>query len=150
MSTESPESSEWTVEVTGGKSGLEQQVAVAAGHSFVADEPEAVGGKNLGPSPYDLLLAALATCTSMTLRMYADRKQWPLEGVRVRVRHRRVHAEDCRDCEQKDGFVTEIEREVGLDGPLDADQRTRLLEIANKCPVHRTLENEIKIRTHLV
>ncbi len=121
----------------------------AAGHTLLADEPESVGGENAGPSPYDLLAAALGACTVMTLRMYADQKQWPLEEVAARITHRKIHAADCADCETQAGKVDEFQRELSLRGVLDATQRERLLEIANRCPVHRTLESEIKIRTRL-
>ena len=117
----------------------------ASGHAFKADEPVAAGG----PGPYDLLLAALGACTGMTLRLYADRKGWPLERVEVKLRHDRIHAEDCADCETRVGLVDRIEREIALRGPLDAEQRARLLEIADKCPVHRTLRSEIRIETRL-
>ncbi|MGB5347371.1 MAG: alpha/beta fold hydrolase [Woeseia sp.] len=123
---------------------------VAAGdHALVADEPLDVGGSNLGPTPYDLLSAALATCTSMTLKMYASRKKLDLKSTTVRVRHGKVHATDCADCETADGKIDEFRRELCFDGNLDADVRARLLEIADKCPVHRTLHGEIKVRSEL-
>ncbi|MPZ61042.1 MAG: OsmC family peroxiredoxin [Propionibacteriales bacterium] len=100
-----------------------------------------------GPTPYDLLLAALGTCTSMTVRMYADRKGWPLDHVSVALRHSRTHAEDCADCETQAGMVDHIERQISPEGALGDDQRQRLLEIANKCPVHRTLQSEVSIDT---
>jgi putative redox protein len=134
------------VVVEGSARGFAQQVTVG-GHRLVADEPLAVGGTDTGPGPYDLLLAALGACTSMTVALYARRKQWPLESVRVRLRHERIHAADCADCETKQGMLDRIERDVELAGPLDAEQRARLIEIANKCPVHRTLTSEIVIRT---
>jgi len=137
------------VSVTGGPDGLRQQVR-AGRHWLVADEPESVpGGADLGPNPYDFLLAALGTCTAMTLRMYADRKGWPLEGVEVTLSHERIHAEDCGDCESKSGRIAEIRRRIALTGELEEDQRARLLEIADRCPVHRTLTSEIKIRSSL-
>jgi putative redox protein len=137
-----------TVVVEG--AGTLQQHVTAGPHAWLADEPPDVGGLDTGPSPYDLLLASLGTCTSMTLRMYASKKSWPLESVRVTLTHGRVHAKDCADCEKDGGLVDEITRALELRGPLDEDQRARLLEIADRCPVHRTLENEIKIRTTLV
>ncbi len=118
-------------------------------HRLVADEPESVGGGDEGPTPYDLLNAALGACTSMTLRMYADRKKLPLEGVKVRLRHSKVHAADCAECETKTGKVDRIEREIELLGPLTDDQRSRLLQIADKCPVHRTLHNELTVVSRL-
>lgn len=120
---------------------------LSGSHRILADEPRSVGGADQGPSPYDLLLAALGACTVMTLRMYADRKQWPLEGVSVDLRQERIHARDCEDCESKDGMVTRITREITLKGDLDSAQRERLMEIADKCPVHRTLSAEIHIVT---
>jgi putative redox protein len=133
-----------SVTVTGTAVGFVQDI-VAGQHLFTADEPVAVGGSDRGPSPYDLLLAALGSCTSMTLAMYARRKQWPLRSVRVTLRHSRIHAQDCADCETTEGKITLIERELELDGDLDDDQRARLAEIADKCPVAKTLKGEIKI-----
>lgn len=122
------------------------QRIVAGGHVFAADEPAPVGA-DTGPDPYALLLASLGACTSMTVRMYAQRKQWPLTKVTVWLRHSRIYAGDCTDCETKEGRIDRIERVIGLDGDLDDDQRRRLLDIANKCPVHRTLRSEITIET---
>jgi putative redox protein len=113
----------------------------------MADEPVQVGGMDSGPGPYDLLLAGLGACTAMTLRLYAERKQLPLRRTQVRLRHDKIHAADCADCETKEGMVDRIERAITLEGDLDAGQRARLMEIADKCPVHRTLESEIDIRT---
>ena len=123
---------------------------IAAGpHRLRADEPPEVGGEDTGPGPYDLVLAGLGACTSMTVRLYAERKKWPLEGVKVNLRHDRIHAEDCADCETKAGKIDRIARRLFLEGPLEAEQRSKLLEIADKCPVHRTLTSEIKITTEL-
>ena len=116
-------------------------------HAWLADEPKAVGGANLGPDPYEHLLAALGTCTSMTIRMYANRKGWPLEDISIDLRHSREHASDCEDCEGGGAKIDVITRFIALHGPLDAEQRQRLLEIADRCPVHRTLENDIRIDT---
>lgn len=118
-------------------------------HALVADEPVAVGGTDLGPNPYDLLLAALGACTAMTLRMYANHKHWPLERVEVTLQHRKIHAVDCAHCEDKTGKIDRIERTLHLTGALDPVQRERLLQIADRCPVHRTLEGEKEIVTHL-
>jgi putative redox protein len=119
----------------------------ANGHDLVADEPPALGGSDAGPTPYDYLLTALGSCTAITVRMYADRKGWPLETVTVRVEHGRIHAKDCEECETKSGRIDRIELELELEGPLDAEQRDRLREIADKCPVKRTLGSEMLIET---
>ena len=121
----------------------------AGGHALRADEPVDAGGTGSGPGPYDLLLSALGACTGMTLRLYADRKGWPLERIDVTLRHDRIHAGDCAECETKTGLLDRIEREITLHGPLDDEQRRKLLEIADKCPVHRTLKSEILIVTSL-
>jgi putative redox protein len=133
------------VRETGG--GKFQQEIVSGAHRLLADEPVAVGGLDSGLSPYNLLLAALGACTAMTLRLYADHKKLPLERVTVRLTHNKIHATDCENCETKDGMLDRIDRNITLEGALDADQRKRLLEIADKCPVHRTLESEIETRT---
>ncbi|PQJ35857.1 osmotically inducible protein C [Salinibacter sp. 10B] len=128
----------------------EYRTEIRAGqHSLVADEPEDVGGGDEGPTPYDYLLAALGSCTGMTLRMYADRKGWPLEEACVRLSHEKVHADDCEHCDQAEGKVDRIEREIDVKGDLTQEQRQRLLEIANKCPVHRTLHSEIDVQSSL-
>jgi len=131
-----------------GDKGFATALQVGA-HALVADEPADVGGTELGPNPYDYLLCGLGACTAMTLRMYADRKQLPLEAVEVRLDHQKIHARDCEDCEGDSGRIDVIERVVTLTGPLDDAQRTRLLAIADRCPVHRTLESEVKVRTRL-
>jgi putative redox protein len=138
----------WVV-VDGDAGGFAQQIT-AGPHRLVADEPASAGGTETGATPYDLLLAALGTCTSMTVAMYARRKQWPLQHVSVRLRHSRAHAQDCATCESTEARVSLIEREIELQGTLDADQRARLLDIANKCPVHRTLTAVTTITTTLV
>ncbi len=138
---------EWIV-VQGAASGFAQDI-MAGAHRLRSDEPPAVGGTDSGPNPYDLLLAALGSCTSMTIAMYARRKQWPLESVTVRLRQSKIHAEDCADCETRIGMIDRIEREIAFTGSLDDVQRSKLLEIADKCPVHRTLKSEIDIRTRL-
>src|SRR6186713_2348563 len=134
------------VVVRGAATGFAQEL-IAGSHQGVSDEPASVGGTDRGPTPYDLLLAGLGSCTSMTIAMYARRKQWPLERVTVRLRHSRVHAEDCAACEKRPAKLTLIERDIELEGSLDDEQRERLLEIANRCPVHRTLTSQIDIRT---
>ena len=124
--------------------------AIRAGHHrLLADEPVALGGNDAGPSPYDLLLAALGACTSMTLRLYAKQKQWPLEAIEVRLTHDKIHASDCAECETREGRIDRIERDIRITGALDETQRQRLLEIANRCPVHRTLHSEVIIPTRL-
>ena len=137
------------VRVTETREGRFTQHILAGKHVLRADEPAAAGGDDSGPGPYDLLLAGLGACTSMTVRMYADQKKWPLERVRVDLRHEKVHATDCAECETRDGKIDRIERVLVLEGDLDDAQRQRLLEIASKCPVHRTLHSEIWIPTSL-
>lgn len=122
---------------------------LVAGHKLVADEPVEAGGSDLGPSPYDLLAAALASCTTMTLKMYATRKELAMRSVTVTVTHEKVHAKDCADCESPSGRIDEFQRVLTIEGDLDDAQRQRLLEIADRCPVHRTLHAEIKVRTTL-
>jgi putative redox protein len=122
---------------------------MAEGHRMVADEPVSMGGTNLGPAPYDYLMAGLGACTAMTLRMYSDRKEWPLDGVTVKLKHQKIHAADCETCETKEGKLDQIEREIELAGGLDDQQKQRLIQIADRCPVHRTLHSEIVIKTEL-
>jgi uncharacterized OsmC-like protein/alpha/beta superfamily hydrolase len=140
---------EGEVLVTGGASGFAQDI-VAHRHRLTADEPQEQGGTDTGPTPYDLLLSALGACTSMTLRLYANLKKLPLEGVRVTLRHAKVHAVDCAHCESQTGKIDRIERQIEVIGPLSEEQRLRLLEIADKCPVHRTLTSEVEIVSRLV
>ena len=136
------------VVVRGAADGFVQEI-IAGSHHLRSDEPASAGGTDTGPTPYDLLLAALGACTSMTMAMYARRKKWPLERVTVRLRHSRVHAEDCASCETQDSRLTVIDREIAVEGSLDDDQRARLVAIANRCPVHLTLSSRIDIRTTL-
>jgi putative redox protein len=127
------------------------QNTVAIGpHHLLADEPRAAGGDDSGPGPYDFLLTALGACKSMTMRLYADRKSFPLERATVTLNHSKIYAKDCAECETRDGMLDQIEVAIGLEGPLDADQRRRIHEIADKCPVHRTLTSEIRIVTRAV
>jgi putative redox protein len=143
------ETSPREVVVQGGSQGFVQQVVIGD-YRFEVDEPAELGGTGKGPSPYDLVISALGACTSMTVSLYARRKHWPLQGVTVRLRHSKIHAVDCADCDTKEGMLDGIERDVELHGDLTTEQRARLLEIANKCPVHKTLTSEIHIRTRLV
>jgi uncharacterized OsmC-like protein len=122
----------------------------ANSYALVADEPASVGGTGSGPTPYDYLLAALGSCTAITLRMYADRKRWPLESVTVRLSHKKVHVRDCGECETKDRKIDLIGLELEFGGSLDESQRRRLLAIAERCPVHRTLESGVMMETSLV
>ena len=142
------EAREGVVIVRGAGTGFAQEI-IAGPHQFASDEPTSVGGTDSGPTPYDLLLAGLGSCTSMTIAMYARRKQWALEGVTVRLRHSRVHAEDCADCETRQATLTLIERDIELEGVLDEEQRAQLLAIANRCPVHLTLTSQVSIKTRL-
>ena len=134
-----------TVRETGG--GKFQQEIMSGPHRFLADEPVSVGGLDSGPGPYDLLLASLGACTSMTVRLYAERKALPLERVTVRLTHNKIHAEDCENCETRTGMIDRIDRNITFEGDLDAETRKRLMEIADRCPVHRTLKSENDIRT---
>jgi uncharacterized OsmC-like protein/fermentation-respiration switch protein FrsA (DUF1100 family) len=129
-------------------SKFQQSVSVGP-HRLVADEPVAAGGEDTGPGPYDFLLAGLGACTSMTMRLYADRKSLPLERTTVTLSHSKIHAQDCAECETREGMLDQIDRVIAMEGPLDVEQRKRLMEIADKCPVHRTLTSEIRIVTEL-
>lgn len=140
--------SEGTVVVTETSAGGFTRQISAGHHHLLADEPPPVGD-DAGPTPYDLLLAALGACKSMTVRMYADRKQWPLDQIRVTLRHSRIHAKDCADCETVNGHIDQIDCDVELTGNLDDAQRQRLLYIAERCPVHQTLTSEVRITTTL-
>lgn len=147
--SESVTTEQGIVTVTIGEKGFASEVS-AGGHTLAADEPVSLGGEDTGPSPYDLLLSALGSCKAMTMRMYADRKGWFLGGAEITLRHKRVHAADCADCDTKQGKIDRIEVKIALKGDLTADQRDRLLEIADMCPVHRTLTSETKIVSALV
>lgn len=143
-----PEPGDIRVTTYTGKMGFRTEI-IANGHRLVADEPVAAGGANSGPTPYDLLTAALGACTGMTLRMYADHKKLPLDAAVVRLTHRKMHAEDCQDCEDPKSRIDYIEREIELQGDLDRPTRERMLEIAGRCPVHRTLESRSKVVSKL-
>ena len=138
-----------SVVVRGGAAGFAQEVVVGS-HRMAADEPVSVGGTDTGPSPYDFLVAALGAFTSITVGMYARRKGWPLQEVAVNLRHSKIHASDCAECGTREGILDRIELDLHLSGSLTNEQRSKLLEIANKCPVHRTLTSEIVITTRAV
>lgn len=146
-SSQTEDSGSRSVVVRETRRGKFQQTVTVGPHRLTADEPSAAGGDDTGPGPYDFLLAALGACTSMTLRLYADRKALPLDRVAVTLRHGRIHAEDCTECETKTGMIDRIEREITMDGALDPEQRGKLMDIADKCPVHRTLTSEVRIVT---
>ena len=134
--------------VEGDAAGFAQQITAGV-HELSADESVAFGGTHTGPDPYQLLLAALGACTSMTVAMYARRKQWPLARVRVQLARSKIWAQDCAECETKDAKLDRIDRVISLEGDLTPEQRQRLMEIADKCPVHRTLTSEVKIVSRL-
>ena len=134
---------ESTVRVRG-SGGLAQEIEIGA-HRLRADEPISAGGTDTGPTPYQLLLAALGSCISMTVALYARRKGWPLEGVEVRLGHEKIHATDCAECETHEGFLDRITKRITLHGPLDAEQRQRLSDIAERCPVQRTIQREVVV-----
>ena len=136
-----------SVVVTDAGTGRYTQSITAGRHLLTADEPVSIGGADAGPNPYELLLAALGACTSMTMRMYAERKGLPLLRTTVRLRHDRVHAQDCAQTEQEVGMLSRIRREIDIEGSLNDQDRRRLVEIADRCPVHRTLNSEIVLET---
>ena len=143
-----PSSTQTSVVIRGTGSAFAQEI-VAGQHRLKADEPLSAGGTETGPTPYELLLAALGACTAMTVTMYARRKNWPLDAIVVRLSHSKIHAEDCFDCRTEAGFIDRIDREIELSGSLSPDECLKLFEIAEKCPVHRTLTSEIDIRSSL-
>lgn len=143
--TDSTKTSPPDVIVRGNATSFLQDI-VAGAHRMQGDEPVDVGGGNAAPGPYDYLLIALGTCTSMTIGLYARRKKLPLEDITVSLRHSRIHARDCEECETKEGLLDRIDLDVQLTGPLTPEQHSKLMEIAGKCPVHRTLKSEIDIR----
>ena len=131
--------------VVSSKTNLQHEVRYGDGRTFITDEPRAAGGDDAGPDPYTLLLGALGSCISMTVQLYARRKQWPVETVTVRLRQNRMHAKDCQECTDKEGFIHHIERAVTVTGDLSDEQHARLQEIAHKCPVHKTLTSRIVV-----
>ena len=128
------------------QAGLTQRIDVR-GHQLTADEPKDQGGNDAGPNPYELLLSALGSCTAITVRMYAQRKGWPLESIEVALQHERIHAEDCAECDTREGFLDRITKLITLRGPLDAEQRQRLMDVSERCPVQKTLQHEIHIES---
>jgi uncharacterized OsmC-like protein len=146
MAVENASTNPPRVIVRGNVAGFAQNIEIGP-HRLKGDEPVAVGGMDTGPTPYDYLVAALGTCTSMTISLYARTKGWPLENVTVSLHHSKIHATDCAECETKVGKIDRIEREIQLTGPLTDEQRAKLMEIADRCPVHQTLGSEINIRT---
>jgi putative redox protein len=135
--------------VHGTAAGFAQEVEVGS-HEIYADEPVSLGGTDSGPSPYDHLLAALGSCTSMTIGFYARKRSWPLEKITVSLRHSRIHATDCEECETKEGKIDRIELDIQLTGSLTDEQRAKLMEVAGRCPVHQTLTSEINIKTRAI
>jgi putative redox protein len=135
--------------VHGDAKGFAQKVQIGP-YQLSADEPASYGGTDSGPSPYDLILAALGSCTSMTIGLYARKRSWPVEKITVSLWHSKIHAKDCEECETKEGRIDRIEMEIHLDGQLTDEQRAKLMEVAGKCPVHETLTHEINIKTRVV
>ena len=135
--------------VQGDAKGFGQKVQVGS-YNLTADEPVSYGGTDSGPSPYDLILAALGSCTSMTIGLYARKRSWPVEKISVSLWHSKIHAKDCDDCETKEGRIDRIEMEIHLDGSLTDEQRAKLMEVAGKCPIHQTLTHEINIKSRAV
>ena len=137
-----------SVKVSGPVKGFRTEVEVGS-HRLVVDEPIAVGGADNGPTPYEFLLAGLGACTAMTLRLYADKKKWPLERANISLIHRKVHAQDCVDCVTKPAKMDVVDRVITLEGALSEEQRAKLLEIAERCPVHQTMQTRIQVNTRL-
>ena len=137
------------VTVRGDANGFAQKIEVGS-HQLTADEPVSFGGTDSGASPYDLILAALGACTSMTIGLYARKRKWPVEKITVSLQHSKIHAKDCDDCETKDGRIDRINMEIHVDGSLTEEQRSKLMEVAGRCPVHQTLTSEINIKTRAV
>lgn len=140
---------EGVVSVYENGAGLFAQTIDVRRHRMFSDEPPSLGGNDMGPTPYDYLLAGLGACTSMTLRLYAERKGWPVRRIEVRLYHEKIHADDCADCETLEGRIDRIMRIIDIDGDLSPEQRKRLHEIADMCPVHKTLTHEVRIVTRL-
>jgi putative redox protein len=136
---------EW-ITASVGPTGFRTEVT-AGGHHFFADEPVALGGTGTGPTPYEILLGALGSCMAMTLRMYADRKRWPLHGVRIHLRSERAHEKDCERCEEEEVGLPRVARRIELAGPLSDEQRDRLHQIADRCPVKQTLQRGLVVET---
>ena len=143
------EQAEPPVIVRGTAADFSQKIEIGS-HHLTADEPVSFGGSDTGSSPYDLILAALGACTSMTIGLYARKRKWPLENITVSLRHSKIHASDCEECETKEGRIDRIELDIHLDGALTDEQRAKLMEIAEKCPVHQTLTSEINIKSRAV
>jgi len=146
MATEAPLEAR-AVRVTEAGVGNYTQIITNGRHDWAADEPEADGGRDAGPTPYDLLCSAVGACVAVTTRMYADHKGWPLESISVDVKHGKVHAKDCEDCESETGMIDHLYKTVYITGDLDEEQLDRLMQIADRCPVHRTLSREVRIVT---
>ena len=145
MATDQAKTNSADVVVRGNAAGFLQEIS-SGKHQLRADEPIDFGGGDVAPGPYDYLLIGLGACTSMTVGLYARNKKWPLDNITVALRHSRIHAKDCTDCETTAGMLDRIDADIELTGPLTPEQREKLLEIAAKCPVHRTLKSEINIR----
>jgi uncharacterized OsmC-like protein len=131
------------------QAGLAQTIDVRS-HHLTADEPIDAGGSDLGPDPYELLLSALGACTAITVRMYAQRQGWPLESIEVALQHERIHAEDCAECATREGFLDKITKLITLRGPLDTEQRQRLMDVSERCPVQKTLQHEVHIESRFI